>query len=83
MTTKSEISGWFDQALNTSADYLIVVCDTYDWIDYPIYCSAKNYLQAYKAHDGKNMQKIMEVYDLSMDRDSQLLEHRAFHPPKG
>lgn len=30
-------------------------------------------------HGGKEMQRIMEVYDLSMDHQIQINERRAFH----
>lgn len=30
-------------------------------------------------YSGKNMQRVMEVYDLRMDRETQLAEFRAFH----
>lgn len=30
-------------------------------------------------YDGKNMQIVMEVYDLSLDLEAQLREERAYH----
>jgi hypothetical protein len=82
MTTKSEIAGWFDAGVERSATHLIVVCDTYDWEDYPVYATSDaDAVQKYNHHHGPNMQRVMEVYDLRMDRTSQLSERRAFHLP--
>ncbi|MEE8113630.1 MAG: hypothetical protein V3T23_04685 [Nitrososphaerales archaeon] len=81
MTTKQEISGWFNRGVSEGADFLIVVCDTYDHEDYPVYASVTDYQTSYDSHR-TNMQRVMEVYDLSMDKDTQLNERRAFNPPK-
>lgn len=80
MTTRQEISVWFDRGLAQKATHMIVVCDTFDWDDYPVYVRAdKDVREVAKEYDGKNMQKIMEVYDLRLDKAMQLAEHRAFH----
>lgn len=82
MTTKQEISKWFDEGIKKGADYMIVACDTFDWEDYPIYCVGNNEARhEYKMHDNQNMQKIMEVYDLAQDKEIQLCESRAMHLP--
>ncbi len=73
MTTKADISGWFDTGVKNGATHMIVVCDTYDWEDYPVYATGDaEAIQQYNHHHGPNMQKVMEVYDLRMDRDTQL-----------
>ncbi len=81
MTTKQDISRWFDRGTEDGAQYLIVACDTYDWSDYPVFVSKEEFDDKYKELDGKNMQKIMEVYDLSKDKDEQLNMHRCFNRP--
>lgn len=80
-TTRQDISDWFDDGKEQNADFMIVVCDTFDWEDYPVYCTNNNFEQKYK-NCSRNMQKVMEVYDLSLDKESQLSEYRANHPPK-
>ena len=80
--TKTEISEWFDRGIETGMAYMLVVCDRFDHEDYPVY--AENDEQAFKAnreHNGPNMQKVMEVYDLRLDKQTQLNEFRAFHLP--
>jgi hypothetical protein len=79
--TRQDIEGWFDRGLNQGSDFMIIVCDTFDYEDYPVYASKADYKAAHSSHNGKNMGRVMEVYDLSMDKDTQMDEHRAFHPP--
>ena len=81
MTTREEIADWFDRGVKDGAAFMIVVCDTFDHEDYPVYASVASYPAVYDSHHGKNMQRIMEVYDLGMDKSTQLGERRAFHPP--
>lgn len=80
-TSKDDIKGWFDRGIAQNKDFMIIVCDTFNYEDYPVYCSFTAFNAQYNAHSGKNMQRIMEVYDLSMDRDKQLAENRAFNKP--
>lgn len=66
MTTAADIKRWFECGVEIGATHMIVVCDTYDWDDYPSYVkSGEDFWKAYDHYNGKNMQKIMEVYDLS------------------
>jgi hypothetical protein len=79
-TTQENIRRWFVRGVEKKATHLIVVCDTFDWDDYPVYV-----LQNQKVHEveneynGKSMQKVMEVYNLSMDIEEQLNQTRAFN----
>lgn len=52
---------------------MIVVCDTFDHEDYPVYVSEDEDVHEKAAeYDECDMQKIMEVYNLSMDIEEQL-----------
>lgn len=79
--TRSDISGWFDQGVRAMNTHMIVVCDTYDYEDYPVYFNGT----AVEARDkvaklnSESMQRVMEVYNLSMARDPQLNQNRAFN----
>jgi len=80
MTTKDEIKGWLIEGKEKGATHVIVVCDTYEWDDYPVFVMPnEKVLEKKEEYDGKNMQKIMEVYNLSLDFQSQLDEIRSFH----
>lgn len=70
--TMKMISDWFRRGVQEKADYMIVVCDSFDYEDYPVYVSTEKFWEKYKEFDGENMQRIMEVYNLKMDRNSQV-----------
>lgn len=74
--SRQGISGWFDDAMAAGAEYLIVVCDTYDHDDYPILATAKDFWERHDSHG-----EVMEVYDLALDKTQQMAERRAHHPP--
>ncbi len=74
MTTKGDIAEWFEQGVKIKAIYLFVVCDTYDWEDFPAYAGDREEANK-KLHEysgGKNMVKLMEIYDLRQDMTKQL-----------
>lgn len=78
MTAKSEIREWLTKAKNEGATHLLVVCDTFDWEDYPVeIMPTEKVREIAKEYDHVNMQKIMECYDLSKDIEAQLAEPRA------
>jgi hypothetical protein len=72
-TSKDDIRIWFKEGTFRGATHLIVVCDTYDWEDYPVYVMPEQDVREEESnYDDKNMQKIMEVYNLSMDMEKQI-----------
>ena len=83
MTTKEEIGTWFDKGKESGFLYMIVVCDTFDHEDYPVYTKEEDFKKEYDAHNNINMQRVMEVYDLSIDKEFQINQGRAFNKPKG
>lgn len=89
--TKDDIRQWLQSGKAQNATHVIVVCDTFDYEDYPVFVSPNENAQS-KAreygttgHNGlptlanMSMQRVMEVYSLSHDLESQLNEYRAFH----
>jgi hypothetical protein len=78
--SKEDISGWFDEGVKKKCTHMIVVCDTYDWDDYPVFVTVnENVKTIYEQYNGKNMQKVMEVYDLKKDKKLQLGSGRVFN----
>ena len=69
MTTVNQIREWLKQA-EPEHTHMLVVCDTYDWSDYPVFTNDPK--QAVKDNHLTNMQKVMEVYDLRVDIEEQL-----------
>lgn len=99
MTTRQQISGWYEVGLDLEASHMLVVTDTFDYDDYPVYVRIDptvkmderqgrvlvvkdlddlNALVALR-FDKVNMQTLTEVYNLSMDKEQQLSEPRAFN----
>ena len=86
-TTKEDIRAWLKDGLAQGSKYMMVFCDTFDCDDYPVYCKdVAEFWEKYSEpmYTSINMQKLMEVYDLSLDIETQLDEARACHyPPRG
>ena len=81
-TTKEMIREWlFQGKKREGVTHVMIVCDTFDWEDYPVYITGGQEAahRKYEEIHGKNMQKVMEVYNLSMDIEAQLNEPRAFN----
>lgn len=81
MTTIDDIKCWLKNCKdNPNCTHMLVVCDTYDWEDYPVNVlktdSVENKIEHYT---NASMQKVMEVYNMSMDLDKQLSEHRSWN----
>lgn len=77
-TTRDDIKGWLDRAKQKGATHMIVACDTFDWEDYPVFVMPGEDVHKIAAqHDGPNMTRLMEVYNLSMDINEQLTAGRT------
>ena len=79
-TSKDTLKTWFQRGVKQGATHMIVVCDTYDWVDFPVYVSPEEDVREVEAkYGGVNMQKIMEVYNLNLNMDAQMAQHQAFN----
>ena len=78
MTTRSDIHRWLDEGKKKGATHMIVVCDTFDYDDYPKYVMPGMDIHEVTGNLG-SMQSLMEVYSYALPLDEQLAEHRAFH----
>ncbi|MDQ5944571.1 MAG: hypothetical protein QG658_640 [Patescibacteria group bacterium] len=79
-TTIPMLVRWFSVGVEQGATHMIVVCDTFDWEDYPIYVKpGEDVHEKFDEFHERNMQKVMEVYDLRLNRDDQMAERRALH----
>jgi hypothetical protein len=78
-TTKEDIKEWIKRGQEQGATHMIVVCDTFDWDDYPVYVMpGEDARKKFESYNGANMQKVMEVYNLSKDVNKQMNQHRSF-----
>jgi hypothetical protein len=79
-TTREEIREWLQRGKEQGATRMLVVCDTFDHEDYPVYVlPGKNAREVYAEYNGKEMQRVIEAYSYELPLDSQLAEHRSFH----
>jgi hypothetical protein len=76
----SDIKQWFEEGVGEGATHMIVVCDTYDHEDYPVFVKeGEDVREKEKSYNHREMQRVMEVYNLRMDMGDQLNQHRAFN----
>jgi hypothetical protein len=83
--SRDDISGWFDEAKKRGSAFLIVACDRFDYENFPVFVEKpEDFWVQFKLHSGPNtMQSVDEVYDISLPKDEQMNEFRAWHtPPK-
>ena len=79
-TTQDDIRRWFKATKKEGGKFMIVMCDTFDYDDYPVTCmTAEECWQKY--NNPGSMQTVMEVYDLSKDMEKQINEGRSFNLP--
>lgn len=79
-TSKKTIHEWIERGKKENATHLIIVCDTYDFDDYPVFVqNGEDPREIESKYSNKNMQRVMEVYNLNKDIDTQLNSHRSFN----
>lgn len=68
-----DISVWFDEGVEKGATHMIVVCDKFDYEDYPCFVMPNEDVRAKEEYYNKaSMQRVMEVYDLRASKCEQL-----------
>ena len=78
--TKNDIERWLEYAKENGATHLIVAVDRFDHDNYPVYISPdKKVKEEIKRINNSSMQGIDEIYNMSMDIEKQLIEHRAYN----
>ena len=76
--TRDDLRRMFDNGVMKGATHMAVFMDIMDYEDYPVYYDAAK-TPDIKAEVAKNNERLMEVYDLRLDREAQMAERRAFH----
>lgn len=60
--TRQDIDRWIKTAKEKKDEYIISVCDTWDYDDYPVYCKDLESLKkSYSLYNGENMQSVNEI----------------------
>jgi len=66
--TREDVDRWIKTAKERGAKYIISVCDTFDYDDYPVYVMPdENLEERKKDFNGENMQRINEVITINDD----------------
>ncbi len=71
-TSTNDLKRWFKEGKREGATHMIVVCDTFDYFDYPVYVMPNEDVRQRESGFETNMQKVMEVYDLRKDIEGQM-----------
>ncbi len=70
---------WLHEGKILGATHMIVVVNKF-WDDFPVYVMpGEDSHEVAALYQGIDRQRVMEVYSLAMDWETQLVEHRAFH----
>ena len=82
ITTKRDVADCFDTGVREGFRWMLIVCDTVEHEEYPFYIESEmDFWKEFFLLQDKQMQHVMEVYDLAKDRNSQLAEHRSWNVP--
>ena len=77
---KNTLRQWFQRGVQHGATHMIVMCDQFDYDDYPVYVAVgEDAHEIVHKKESHSMQKVMEVYNLGLDMESQMNEFRAFN----
>jgi len=77
-TTQDDIRGWWKNRPELTT-HMIVVCDTFDYEDYPVYVARGQDVSVELEKYTTNMQRVVEENSAALDFEGQLAEHRAYH----
>jgi len=73
MTTKNDIMKWFDAGVQDNDKWMIVIADTFSYENYPSYFKTRDdMIESRDNADDEKMLRVMEVYDLTANRDYQI-----------
>lgn len=80
-TTRDDIRAWLSEGKRKGATHVIILCDTFDYCDYPVYVMPGQNAREVADAQCKNgaMTRVMECYSLALPIEAQLNEFRASH----
>jgi hypothetical protein len=79
--SRDDLSRWFDEGVRQGATHMVVVCDTFDWEDFPVYVMPGDVAEdvVRQRSNPNQMSRVMEVYNLSMSKAEQMQTARVFN----
>jgi hypothetical protein len=75
---KKDIIEWWANGLNLGFTHMMVICDTNEREDYPVYTNEPK-KERHEIELDPQMRKIIEVYSYKLNFITQLNERRAIH----
>ena len=79
MTTTGDIRLWLEEGIRLGATHVLIVCDTFTYEDDPVYVMPDEIpKRVHEEISSMAMTKVMEIYDLSKDLETQLAQKRAW-----
>lgn len=75
--SREDIRNWFRRGARAGHAYMLVICDQFEWEDYPVFVDTAEEASKKKRAPGA-IQKAMEIYDLRAAEDAQLAMHRCW-----
>lgn len=76
--SKGLIRNWLQRTTKEDS-HMLVVCDTFDYEDYPVFVKKTEDVNNKIKRYSENMQQVVEVYNLSINLESQLEAHRVWN----
>lgn len=68
IATRKKINKWVKTAKENDIKFIISVCDTFEFDDYPVYCKEmKELKEKFIDYDGVNMQQVNEIINIKED----------------
>ena len=75
--SRRDVDRWIETAKLGKCKYIISVCDTFDYDDYPVYCEDLNELQRRYPEYTKNMKRVNEI--IRINEDGSVDENLSLH----
>ncbi len=79
--TREEIRGWLMKGQAGGATHMVVVCDTFEYENFPVYVMPGTDVNDVIKDNSKpnEMLRVDECYSYALPLEAQLAERRAYH----
>lgn len=72
--TKEDVENWVKEAKEKGCKYIISVCDTFSYDDYPVYIHSEEDLETAKIKYSQNMQRINEIIFIHLEKKPEIIK---------
>ncbi|KKM82799.1 hypothetical protein LCGC14_1315970 [marine sediment metagenome] len=78
--SEKEIKGWIEEAQRQKSSHLLIITDTFDYDNYPVFAHGKkDCMKKIEEYNDINMQKVEEVYNMRRSIKKQFKENRSWN----